>query len=448
MTTEGVAANELTYCGWVPNLDGSISFSSFGRGMSAAGVRTRNVGGFNHRFVISYQRRNLRDALFPPVEFLERFFNTTGSFFMICVAETEGSSGKTDNTLAGILCMVRETDWRERVRSVIEDAMAKLGESQRPFPHLDDADHVKEEFGSDFKSVVRLLRQWADFSCEFTLPKTGIATLTAPNAWRWQNPTPNTQEKSEERYIVCSQLFYFLKDLGHRHQHHSPRTDTICDLYPKGDGAHWKFATFRRIYLKITDYEWRKSEEVYFSTLGILSYLRSFYDITKKDLKTYDLVDKSIVPLANIELSTKASQKTMNKSLQQEAARAETSRNWTVGVLGLLLSFLSLSQIIKSGVVSASDASPWLIVMDKAFLGHPEYFFIVILALVVVGRMTIGRQRILVEPKWTYSFARAVQGLPQLAASVILALIAVSISFLWYVAYWVVVFATNSFLKH
>jgi hypothetical protein len=428
------SAGHLAFKGWVPNLDGSISFSTFGAGMSGAGIQTCNVGGFDHRFVISVQRKNLMDALFPPLEVLERFFDTTGVFYLICAAETSGQAGKTSNTLNGILCMVRDIDWRDRVEGMIRDAVDQLSACQREFPQLDDSDHVKNGFRESYSSLVELLRRWSDYSCDFSLPKTGIATLTAPAAWRWQKSEQTSQGKFEESYVVCSQLFYFLKDLGHRHQHHSPRTDTICDLYPKGDDIRWKFATFRRIYLKITDYEWRKSEEVYFSTLGILSYLRSFYDIVKPDLASYDLVDKAIVPLDNLELSIKARQKTMNQEVQAQIARVERFRNLMIGVLGLILSFISLSQLVKNGVVPITQVSPLILYADRLILQSPQYFWSIVGAIVAIGTMGIYRQRLL-ESQWAYSVTRAVQGLSQTFAALMLVLLILIICVAWYYLY-------------
>jgi hypothetical protein len=32
-------------------------------------------------------------------------------------------------------------------------------------------------------------------------------------------------------HILTAQLFFFLRDIGHRHQHHDPNTDTVVDLW-------------------------------------------------------------------------------------------------------------------------------------------------------------------------------------------------------------------------
>lgn len=431
MEFEFPKSEDLAFKGWVPNLDGSISFSSFGTRMSAAGIITSNIGGFNHRYVISLQRRNLRDALFPPSMLLRRFLNRPGDFYLVCIAETVGESGSLDNKLTGILCLVQPEDISEGIIELVRDAQQALDACGRAFPDLDSDDYVRENFANSYDTVKDQLRQKADFTCEFSLLKTGITTIVAPTAWRFHDRCTDAAKRREQRYIVCSQLFYFLKDLGHRHQHHSPRTDTICDLYPATNDKKWKYATFRRIYLKMCEYEWPKSEEVYFSSLGMLSYLRSFYRIVKKDITEYELVTRVIVPLRNMELSINASQQTMNRRIQGKITASEKFRTIMIGVLGLVLSFVSLSQMIKYGVIPIGDVSPFIIVLDKFILGRPLYFVAVVAAGTTIGWVRVHWNE-LKESRLAFATLRALQGFQQNIAALILALVAILIPVLMY----------------
>lgn len=421
------AAPELNFRGWVPNLDGSISFSAFGNGQ----LRNSNVGDIQDRFVICARKRNLSDALFGIS------FKKEKVFHLVCVAETIGTSETGDSKLSGILCLIHKETWNNGIGRSIALAQDELDIHKCEFPQLKMQPYIRAAFADRFNGLVGLLRSSADFLCDFELPKTGVASIIAPLNWTWDKSCADAEEKAEQRFMLCSQLFYFLKDIGHRHQHHSPRTDTLSDLYPMGDDKRWKYEVFRRLYLKMMEYEWRKNELVYCSSLGILSYVRSFHRIEKGVLDEYKLMKDAIFPLKNMKLSIVASRQTISRITQARLTSSERFRNSLVMIAGFVFFFFELSQLITNGIITYSDVAPWVYHTDRFVLINPLTSFTIIGALIAI-LATIVNGRDLKMGASAGRITRTVQGFPRWAAIglVIFSILAIFAFFSFVVPVW------------
>jgi hypothetical protein len=424
--------------GWVPNLDGSISFSRFGDAAWPSSAQSSKVAGRDVRYIIAYQKRNRSDAVFR-LNFLSR---KKGKFFFVCVAKSEGVSGSQTNALSGLLCLVHPAKWSAEIKQIVEDAQDQIDACGQYVPGQGADAYVQNHSQPIYDAVTSALVSRADFTCRFTLNKNGEATLVPPEKWTGHEQCDSDEKKEEQQYKVCSHLFYFLRDLGHRHQHHSPNTDNITLLYPKGDDKLWKYEVFRRIYLKMTDYEWQKKETVYFSCLGLLSYVRSFNRIFREDLKEFDLVRQAIIPLRNMELSIEASYQTMSQLMRSRQAAADNFRGVTIGLVGLVLSFASLSQLIKTGVLSIGEVSSQIKYLDRFMLTQPFDFVSILFAVVVYGWLVVHRASIK-DTKFVFELVRAVQGLPKWVSVLFLALLSVVYGCVCYGAYELVRFGVD-----
>lgn len=92
------------------------------------------------------------------------------------------------------------------------------------------------------------------FQADFTLLRDGTATLAVDDEMEIAPDAPalpdDPDEKRHMKHILAAQLFYFLKDIGHRHKHHKNRTDTIVDVYEieENNDLDWRLGTLYSLY--------------------------------------------------------------------------------------------------------------------------------------------------------------------------------------------------------
>src|SRR5205085_1594541 len=102
---------------------------------------------------------------------------------------------------------------------------------------------LAQHFDAYGREQVLKLQKLAGFHAKFELLRTGEIEITHDVAGRTspQSLTPPTGPRGN-RFIhsICAQLYFFLKDICHRHQHHHPTTDTIIDLYRADDDVEWR----------------------------------------------------------------------------------------------------------------------------------------------------------------------------------------------------------------
>jgi len=271
---------------WVPNVSGALSFSAIGSGCYPTQPVRANVGDQKKRYLVAFQYRNLLDAVIP---FLARKKGLMGDFVSACVAVSSDDPLETNDFLEGRLFIFHDpTSWKKLVEPVVIGAQEKL----RTFAALPTGTaSLFDHFGDTYSSLLSGLPGLSSFYVDFTLTRSGITCLTIPDDYASrispsapEFPFDPLQREHSER-IVCSQLFFFLKDLCHNHQHHDPKADTIIDIHPfTGDELQWRAKVLRVLYRKIIEYKRSSRQASFHSSLGILIYAKSLRGITFREL--------------------------------------------------------------------------------------------------------------------------------------------------------------------
>ena len=235
----------MEYKGWIPTVTGRLSFDFFGDSDFPDDAISQNVSDSKIRYTIIYQKRNLSDATLPcKNQAAKWFFDFQSTFWCVCLGcsmqHEQLSSSDIEPPFSGRLFLFHnKITWKESTLRSIKKAQQKL-DSFSSFDAIEQTD-LKEFFRSDYDALCKDLTNSASFCADYNLTRNGILTLSI-NETLTQAPHcpkfPSEPTKRKHLYhIVCSQLYFFLRDIGHRHQHHHPSTDTIIDLYPSDISA-------------------------------------------------------------------------------------------------------------------------------------------------------------------------------------------------------------------
>lgn len=268
---------------WVPNVSGALSFSTIGSGFYPSQPVRANIGDQSVRYIIAYQERNLLDAVFP---FLARFRGLRGKFICLCVAHSSDNPLDSSEDLQGRIFIFHDHDqWERDPKGLVHQSQQKL----RRFVTAGGGASLRNYFSSTHSQLLQQLLAFSDFFVDFTLNRNGVTTLTIPDNYE-ALISPNAPsfpgtlaDRQHVERIVCSQLFFFLKDLAHNHQHHDPKLDTLVDIHPFHNDIEWRARIIRILYRKVIEYKRNVRPSNYHSSLGMLIYAKSFRGISLKD---------------------------------------------------------------------------------------------------------------------------------------------------------------------
>ncbi len=191
--------------------------------------------------------------------------------------------------------------------------------------------------------------------------------------------------KHRDAYQLCSieralidlsaQSFYFLKDIGHRHQHHNERTDTVTDLHRvsgnPNDDLKWREETLFNMYRKVIDFK-RHPENLNFTDcLGLLAYAEAFGKISECELSVS--MPNAKLPTyyyEQVRMSILATQSKKEREVEELQAAEDKRLNILVTFFGLAIAYIGLMQFSD---ITKVTPSPWLIVALNFLLLHPAF---------------------------------------------------------------------------
>jgi hypothetical protein len=335
----------LTFKGWIPTVTGRLSFSSIGHTNHPTRAVRANVSDSEHRAIICFQRRNQLDVITPlRQENLSTWlFRQRGDFVFLCISETKESDYEKLETLEGSIYIIDDKEiWRnnrDKIKNLINDLTVYEIENKYHIQKL------KEYCPSIIGNANRIAQEISGFFVNFRLERTGEISITydPKSTFRKNAPKLRTDIPIEySSHIVISQLFYFIRDIAHAHQHHHPQTDTIVDIYLDDGKESWKRETTYSLFRKIIQYKRQKNEKVMFEALGVLSYAQAFLSI-------FNYTDKSLgLPKYDIESlrsSIVAAQQLINWQNQNKITKSDKVRNILLTVLSVTIAFTSLMVI-------------------------------------------------------------------------------------------------------
>lgn len=269
----------MFYRGWVPTVNGRLSFKLIGDTRYPREPDYVNSYDGAHQYVAALQSRQLSDVLFEPV--LGRILGYSGEFDCILCARSRRAPSSPDSKLIGKAYLFhRATFKRSGARHKFS---AALGSMRRFYPGTTNT-QLKEEYIELSNTMARL----CDLSVEVVLNRDGVITL---HRVQWNNPTlaRNTLDHSGEidfdfEHGIADQIYFFIRDLTHQHQHHGNDADTIITTHRVNSPQDltWALEIMYSLYFHIITVKRKENPAEHVRALGILAYLQSYKNIIKR----------------------------------------------------------------------------------------------------------------------------------------------------------------------
>jgi hypothetical protein len=282
MSEHAEQPSALCFKGWIPTVAGNLTFDRFGH----TNFPSRSIGGSigkgRQRVTFCFQKRILKDGVIP--ELLLRVQHGRHSKFCFAAA---GFVDETD-CLSGFVYVFsytlepRESQWRS-VRHRINDPERQDSLIQQMHDHAyDDPKAWWKTFGENYHGF---LQRTALFTCGFKIERCGITTITIRKPLLPERLTfGSNNEEVECATELASQVFFFLRDVTHVHQHHPETNDTMTDVYRVGDGdgqLDWMKETAYELFRFVIRHKQNRNLQYCLSGKGVIAYLTTLMEIVK-----------------------------------------------------------------------------------------------------------------------------------------------------------------------
>lgn len=234
----------------MPNATGNLSFSLIGIDGQPSACLCRHFVSDGRRRILVQQRRNLSDNLLFKKK--RDSATTVHNFDFTMLAISGGHGPDRVGVLRGWI-FVHEG-------STIDDL-------------LSDGHQI------DIRAERSNAAATARFAVSFRLYRTGRLELRAPTQFGLRDVRFGHQEKllpDEALQPLVAQCFYFLRDITHRHQHHSNQSDTLTTVWPAQDRSLWIRETLYELHRRVLMLRRQRSPRGQEDALGILAYVSAF----------------------------------------------------------------------------------------------------------------------------------------------------------------------------
>lgn len=210
-----------SFVGWTPTVSGALSFAAYGDVSHPPRSKNANRTDGATRYLIAYRAKDYSDVLLPFRTLLgPLFFGLRGKLWFLCVARSDADGRGDQQLLRGNVFIFHDrTLWRDIIEPRVRTVQVKL----RSFRYGVDASSLSNYFEADYASLLAACPGASAFNAAFEVTRTGITTIyldhpmiTAPTAPALPTVEPS---RSHITHILTSQIFFFLRDIGHRHQH-------------------------------------------------------------------------------------------------------------------------------------------------------------------------------------------------------------------------------------
>ena len=389
----------MIYKGWIPTASERLSYSFIGESTHSGPTTSRNVADQCSRLIISCQHRpDLLDSAIPFLKpLLARLFSgIISDFWFICIAKCDNED--VHAPLKGTLCLIENTKtWKRSIRPAIQEIFKKLDDFSTLKNNNSDVPlgTYLEENGIDeqIKNLEGHLERQSLYSAQFSLERGGVVTMSPSPCTANEESSADTESCCKDNHEnnqdeVYAQLFYFLKDIAHIHQHHRPTTDTLSKLYPKLSGESdlaWINKTLKTLYSKVLEYKRNRHGDSYSSTLGLLAYIDAFVKIAKEVLD--DKEHKNLV-LRNhdtLKASIYASQLDHQADASRRAKYFDSMKSLFFSTVAVLISVAGLANLIRDDItINIPDGFNPIEFFANAVINYPFELLLAVLAIVII----------------------------------------------------------------
>lgn len=248
-------------------MSGRLAFSEYGNINYPTKAQKWVYADSRNRFIICLQKRYLSDITIPILsyspellDFIDNYiFKKTGKMWMCATA----SYDRDENSLSGIVGIFGKKIWKKNKFKIIGYGNA-----------LDDTLSIQDNPQQFINNVDEFNSDSAFATAEYKILRNGKIKITSIKPGNKENI--EWTEKTEEN--LASQIYYFLKDCLHKHQHHSKKTDSILSIYKinsdkcvSAQEKEWKLDVLYTLYRKVINRRRNGSLVDLSESLGVLS---------------------------------------------------------------------------------------------------------------------------------------------------------------------------------
>lgn len=237
----------------MPTITGNLSFAIIGQGRQPKRAFKVSRAADGVRFVVVAQKRRTTDVPFRKFgDLLNVALRREGYTVYVFFGKSIRSEGY--NTLSGPCIEMTPRVYSRIKRRLLPLRGAKLKDN---------------EFGEEFD---HLAAELSELSVE---PGCGLSAIELNRDGKVEISLNNLESK--EAQDNASQIYFYLRDVCHVHQHHSPTSDTILDVVPSSEGdMHWKRETLYALFRWVIQQKRSKTPSAFIDAKGVLSYARAF----------------------------------------------------------------------------------------------------------------------------------------------------------------------------
>jgi len=361
---------------------------------------------------------------------LSRHLSKTGKFRFVLVGRSVNKDLARAAPLIGRIFVFFTHDvWKEgRPDETSAEALIRYGQNDLqnfdPESDVPLADYFLKKYEDLTAKLSKLASCYADFDLsrqgEFSLGKISEGQTLADTVF----PRPEHARKMH-LLKLANEVYFFAKDITHRHQHHDPRSDTTLTIFEHSGTDEWVINTFRSLRFHVIAEKRECNEAGYSDALGFLAYKRVFAEMMNTRIK-HLIGDGELDSDQNAELS-------INAKLEQiriENGRRAGSRQYILAtLLGFVGVLLNWGQIV-SGKTFPPE-SP-LGILQNILINDAPAAFGTILAIVTVVWIVAFRKSLLFSRAYGAIY-KMLAGLSEnyVIAIVVAILLGLMIAFVW-----------------
>lgn len=248
----------MRYCGWIPTITGNLSFSTIGLGRNPKRIFQSFRAFEDVRLVVCAQKRRTTDIVFGSLgEAVNRLIGREGTFIFALFGECSATQGFRE--IKGVCVLLSPRRFRDLNKHHL--AEIKRAGSEGAF---------RTAFSNALQSFVKHKSDGPKSVAQFSLMRDGKFTVELDSGAHTENEMP----------VIASQLYSFVRDVCHVHQHHEPSVDTILDVHPLEPSLfRWKRETLYSHFRWIIARKRSKATDGLLSAKGVLAYASAFHTL-------------------------------------------------------------------------------------------------------------------------------------------------------------------------
>lgn len=311
---------QAKFRGWLPNVTGNLSFSLIGGLSQPSPCELVNVISDGRRVVACSQTRNLSDNLITKK--VELPGKEVHSFHFTLLSRTGFHDHSDVDCLAG---------W----------VFIHIG-------HALEVKAAKDEILAGHRTIVREMLDSCLFGIHFRLYRDGRCAVVVPPSLRNQDVEYGAYiplSGDEALRPLAAQCFYFLRDITHRHQHHSPHSDTLTSVWSAEDGVRWVRETLYELFRRVIISRRIRSPKAQEDALGILAYIGTFEEkiaVKQRAALAKQGKDEGLIPKYNMDRLRDS----LNSSLEVKRRRRTQRNVVAAAVPAFFAAFLALGNLL------------------------------------------------------------------------------------------------------